>query len=279
MKVGIVARTDVDEAITLARHAFELLRQQGVECIVDKEAAVKLGLKGVDVNEVKVDAIVAIGGDGTILRLVKKLRQQAPILGIRLGKVCFLGEVDPESLEEAIKKLVERKYYVEEAMRLRVTTESGMEVDVVNEVAVVTSQPAKVMWIKVLVEGAEVYEGLADGVIVATPTGSTGYAMSALGPIVDPALEAYLIVLLNPLNLNHRPLIASAEKTAKVIVGKPGATLVADGEAVERLSSQSWIKVRRAPSTALFIRLGHQRAGFYDRLRKLFEARARVRGV
>jgi len=277
LKVGVVARVDVDEAIKLAKTAFELLKQRGIDFVVEREVAAKLGLEGVDVKEMEADAIIAIGGDGTILRLIKRLKRQTPILGVRLGKICFLGEVVPEGLEEAIERLAEHRYYVEEAMRLRASTESGQEVDVVNEVAVVTSQPAKVVLVKVSIDDVEVYEGFSDGVIVATPTGSTGYAMSALGPVIDPSLEAYLIVLLNPLNLNYRPLIAPAEGVVKVTIGRPGATLVADGEVVERLNSQSWVKVEKAPSKALFIRLGHKRTGFYDRLKMLLEARATVK--
>ena len=103
LKVGVVARTDVEDALNLARTAVELLRQRGAQCVVERDVAAKLGLEGVSVEDMEVDAVLAIGGDGTILRLLKRLKRPVPILGVKLGKICFLGEVEPRDLEEAVE--------------------------------------------------------------------------------------------------------------------------------------------------------------------------------
>jgi len=275
LKVGVVARTDLDEALDLARRAIELLSRRGAPYFIEADVASKLSVEGVRLEDMDVDVLLAIGGDGTILRTLKKLRCEASILGVKLGKICFLGEVEPEELEEAVDRLVKARFYVEEAMKLRVGLRGGVEVDAVNEVAVVTGQPAKVVRLRVSVGGINVYSGLADGVIVATPTGSTGYAMSAHGPIVDPSLEAFLLVLLNPLNLSYRPLVASAAEIVEVEVGKPGpgAVVVVDGEVTEKMESGGRVRVWRSPLKARFIRFHEGRAGFYRRLGRLFEAR------
>lgn len=277
MRVGVIARMDVEAALSLARQAVELLKQRGVDCLIEEGVAAKLGLKGVRVEDMEVDAVLSIGGDGTILRSLKRLRHPAPILGIKLGKVCFLGEAEPEEVEEVVEKLAAAKFFVEEVMKLRAELQGGVEVDAVNEVAVVTNRPAKTMELKVAVGEVEVFSGLADGVIVATPTGSTGYAMSAHGPVVDPSLEAHLIVLLSPLNLSYRPLVASASREVEVRVEGPEAAVVVDGEAVGKVGEGGWVRVRRSPFKAKFIRLSQDRANFFRRLKGLFEARTMVR--
>ncbi|MCX8204303.1 MAG: NAD(+)/NADH kinase [Candidatus Nezhaarchaeota archaeon] len=277
MKLGIVSRTDLKEALELVRRASRLLNERGVRYIIEHGTASKLGLEGAAIEDLDTNAIIAIGGDGTILRLLKRLKKPIPILGVKLGKICFLGEVWPEELDGAIERLLESKFFTEEVMKIMAETRGGgIEVDAVNEVAIISSQPAKVVELKASVRGVEIYAGLADGVIVATPIGSTGYALSAHGPIVDPALEAMLLVLLNPLNLGYRPLVISAEAVVEIKIGRPGGMVVIDGDLVCKLEEGDWVKVRKSPRKAVFIRLSRREVGFYERLKKLFEIRTRM---
>lgn len=279
MKLGIVSRTDVKEALEVVKQASKLLSERRVDHVIEHNTASKLGLEGVFVEDFDVDAILVIGGDGTILRLLRKLKKPIPVLGVKLGKICFLGEVEPRGLNEAIDRVVKHEFYVEEAIKLVAEMKGGVEVDATNEVTVVSSQPAKVVELKVSVRGVKVYNGLSDGIIVATPIGSTGYALSAHGPIVDPTLEAMLLVPLNPLNLSYRPLVTSAEAVVEIKAGKPGGVVVVDGDFVGVLEEGDQVKIRKSPRKAAFIRFSSRGVGFYERLRWLFETRAKAERV
>ncbi|MEM4700320.1 MAG: NAD(+)/NADH kinase [Candidatus Nezhaarchaeales archaeon] len=279
MKLGLMSRTDSKEALEIVKQAIRLLSRRGIQYVIERNTAIELGLEGVAIENTDVNAILAIGGDGTILRLIRRLKKPVPILGVKFGKICFLGEIEPKDLDEAIERLIESKFSVEEVMKLTAKVKDGIEADAVNEVVVVGSQPAKVVELRTLVEGVEVYSGLADGIIVATPIGSTGYALSAHGPVINPAIEAMLLVPLNPLSLSCRPLVVPAEVVIEIKVGRPGGVVVVDGDLVGNLKEGDWIKVYRSPRKAAFIRFGDKRIGFYERLKGLFEVRARIRGI
>lgn len=276
LKLGVTSRTDSKDALKIAEQIIRLLSRRGIQYAVESDTATKLGLEGTVIENLDVDAILAIGGNGTILRLLKRLKKPIPILGIKFGRVCFLGEVGPEDLGEAIGRLIESRFFIEEVMKLTAEIKGSIEVDAVNEVAIVSSQPAKVMELEVSIEGAKVYAGLADGIIVATPIGSTGYALSAHGPVINPVVEAMLLVPLNPLNLSYRPLVTPAEVIIEIKVGRPGGIVVVDGDLVSDLKEGDWIKVRKSPHRAAFVRFGDKRTGFYERLRRLFEVRTRI---
>ena len=274
-RVGLVSRTDQVEALRLARGLHDALVKRGVEAILESEVAAKLKLEGVPLSRMDPDLLVVIGGDGTILRAAKTLpSSETPILGVKMGKTCFLGEVDPHEALRAIELVLAGHYELEENLKLRAIV-GDLKVDVVNEVLLMTGQPAKVVKLKVEVEGEEVFEGLTDGVIVSTPTGSTGYALSAHGPIIDPKVEAYLMVYLNPLNLGVRPLIVAAESVTTLRLEGPGpkALLIADGEVIKELGEGSVVEVRRSPVKARFVRLRSGRGVFYSRLKDLMRRR------
>ncbi|RLF12054.1 MAG: NAD(+) kinase [Thermoprotei archaeon] len=275
--IGLTSRTDLAYALELTKQSYSYLTSKGALCQVEAETASKLCLPGVQLEELSVDALIAIGGDGTILRTLKRLANpETPILGVKVGKICFLGEVEPEELQLALDKLLRGDYAVEEVMKLRASIAEGKSSDAVNEVVFVTSQPAKVIQFEVIVGGEEVFRGLADGAIIATPTGSTGYALSAHGPVIDPELEAMLVVLLNPLNLSSRPLVVPASETLKfkVLAPSPEALVVVDGEVVGKINVGGEVEVKKSPVKARFIRFHARKPAFYERLRKLVEWRA-----
>lgn len=274
-RVGLVSRTDLEAAVSLARDIHRELSARGVECLVEDGLASRIGVEGSPLDRLDVDLAVVIGGDGTILRAARRLPSpDIPILGVRMGKTCFLGEVDPEQAFEAIGHVLSGRFEVERALRLRASVR-GLEVDVVNEALLTTSQPAKVVRLKVEVDGVEVFSGLADGVMASTPTGSTGYALSAHGPIVDPEVEAYLLVYLNPLDLRARPMVVAASRPTRIEVVEPGpkAILVADGEEVAQVEGGEVVEVRRSPSHVCFARL--RGGSFFTRLRSLMDKRSR----
>jgi len=134
----------------------------------------------------RVDFIVSIGGDGTILRTIHKMADPVPILGINMGTLGFLVDVEPGDAVDTIKRLLSG-FDVDVRSRLKLLLNGVCLPRATNEIAFLTASPAKMIEFEIIVDGALMEDFRADGVIIATATGSTAYAMSAGGPIVDPA--------------------------------------------------------------------------------------------
>ncbi|MBQ3684193.1 MAG: NAD(+)/NADH kinase, partial [Methanomicrobium sp.] len=189
MKFAIVARPDNAEAISLAKNISEFLSGRGHETVMEKNTANAAGISKAaisDISELSADIAVVIGGDGTVLHTVRQLRKQIPIVGINRGHVGFLTELDPDEAKSYIEKIEEGRYFIEERMRLHVLVDGEYAGDALNEAVIATSRPAKILHFIINIDGVPAERFRADGIIVSTPTGSTGYAMSAGGPIVDP---------------------------------------------------------------------------------------------
>ena len=266
-RVGIVSRYDEPGAIELAgivsRH---LESKSGIEEIVlERDTASGLGTDGVPIEDLDADLLIIIGGDGTILRTIQKLRRQIPILGINFGRVGFLADVAPENALSAIDEVL-ADLAVEERMRLTIRINGDTLPHATNEVVIVTTRPAKMFAFRILVDDHELDCLRADGIVFATPTGSTAYAMSAGGPIVDPKVGGIVIVPLAPYKLSSRPWVVSAESriTLEPIPAFKDAAIVIDGHHTQPVRAGDLITITRADEPALFAKTGWQ---FYEKVR------------
>ncbi len=266
--VGITGRTDVDEATEVAREVCRLCRDYGLEVVVDES----LGIEGVETADVRSlgetsDVIITIGGDGTILRVSRLTSEhEVPILGVNLGKFGFLTEVGKDEIRDAVRRLAEGEFEVEERSKLLVEVGGEERGDVLNEVTVITSRPAKMIQYGLLIDGFEVERAWADGVLISTPTGSTAYSLSAGGPIVEPEVECTIITPLNPFKLEARPMVVSMDRRIEVEVHDPDrAEVVLDGQ--KYLKFDEPVIVRRSPRKALFVRFD---SSYFERLREKF---------
>src|SRR5256712_4391205 len=151
----------------------------------------------------KADVVLAIGGDGTILRALQL--SDAKVLGINSGSLGFLAEVYAEEIDEYLDRIVRGDYKVEERMRLKVTVDGERMFDCTNEAVVHTAHVAKIRHFDIRLGDEMVERVRADGMIVATPTGSTSYSMSAGGPIVDPHVDAIIVTAIAPFKPASRP--------------------------------------------------------------------------
>jgi NAD+ kinase len=216
------------------------------------------------------DAVVALGGDGTLLRAVRALAgAPRPLLGINLGSLGFLTDVGAEDLEVALAALVERRYRLDPRMLLDARPESRAPValQALNEV-VVHGARGRVLEFAIRVAGRELGRTLADGVIVATPSGSTAYSLSAGGPVVSPRLQALVVTPISPHSLTVRPLVVSADETIEIVVHRTvagTAALTVDGQPGGTLAVGERLEVRRAPHDLQLVTT-HDR-DFYDTLR------------
>ena len=224
------------------------------------------------------DCLITLGGDGTLLRGARLLNgSNTPILGLNLGRVGFLTTAAPDDLDRALDSIVRRAYTTEPRLALQSAIvgkgpkggQSRVEPLVLNDVVVHKGGVARVVRLKVSVDGDEVAQYSADGIIVSTPTGSTAYSMSAGGPIVVPTVDAIVVTAICPHTLAVRPLVlpAPAVVTIQPIPPWSDEVLVSfDGQVGTPIQPGERLEVRRADRPILLIRLGPE--SFFKRLRR-----------
>ena len=266
--VGLVANPNLEEAVsTTARFSRELAA--AAEVVLSQEVAQKLGQPGVPVERMEADMVICFGGDGTMLRTLQKLPRPTPILGVNFGDVGFLPQLEPRQAEQELLRLI-GGFEVREAMRLAVELNGQKMPPALNEAVLVTSRPAKIAHFRVEVDGRLLDEYRADGVVLATPTGSTAYSMSAGGPIVDPRVDATLIVPLAPYRLSARPWVVpgSSEILVRTLREYKHCNLVIDGQHYEEVGSHDQMRFTRSEQPALFVDAGPK---FYKKVREKLE--------
>lgn len=273
MKIGVVARLDIDRAVKLAEKIVNFLLERNVETFIDAPLVEKLKKDKnyqnlvCDLAEMDVNMVVAVGGDGTILRTQSFIsKKKIPLLGINMGAVGFLTEIDPENALNAMTEVLSGNYFIEERTQLQVWHNRKLQT-ALNEVVLMTRKPAKMLHIEIRVDNEVVEELRADGLIVATPSGSTAYAMSAGGPIVDPKVGAFIIVPICPFKLGARPTVVSNNSTIEVKLLKEGkkAVAVIDGQFEEEINYMDKITFKKAKDHAYFVRLNK---GFYKKVQE-----------
>ncbi|MGH7701372.1 MAG: NAD(+)/NADH kinase [Gemmatimonadales bacterium] len=221
------------------------------------------------------DCLVTLGGDGTLLRGARALNDSAtPILGINLGRVGFLTTASAQTLDWALDALVRKAYATEARLTLVSVIESRQgapreEPSVLNDVVVHKGGVARVVRLRVSVDGDEVGQYSADGIIVATPTGSTAYSLSAGGPIVVPAVDAIVVTAICPHTLAVRPLVLPSHSVVTVEPIPPWTEEVLvsfDGQVGTTIQPGERVLVRRGERPVMLVRLGPE--SFFARMRK-----------
>lgn len=211
----------------------------------------------------RAEVVLALGGDGTVLNICRRMGgRQKPVLGIRFGYKGFLAEVLPEEMEAAVERLALGKYSISERMRIEAQVLSGRrrgrKLVALNEIAVHAGPVARRIDVNVKVDGEGVLAYDGDGIIAATPTGSTAYSLAAGGPIVAQDLEAVVITPVSPHTLAARPLVVGPESQVEIDVHcrERRAAVTADGQDACKLKSGDSVLVRRHPKPFLLVELG-----------------------
>lgn len=274
--IGIVTKGSED-ALRLASDVLKHIKERyGIRCLIDELTASKLGLSGVKIEDMQVDLAIAIGGDGTILRLAQKMKEPStPILGINLGALGFLSSVEPEEAIWAIDRIFSRDFYLEDRMKLASTCDGEKLPDALNEILIITNQPSKVINIEVVKDNIILYKGKLDGLILSTATGSTAYALSAGGVLIEPDLNVIEVAFICPVDVGVRPIILSADANLKIRVLSDGARAqaVVDGQHYRHLNFNSEVLVSRSRNRAVFVVFDK------ERICKKFKARMGIRNV
>lgn len=255
--VLVLAHTGREATAEAARTAVQRLQDAGVEVRVLAEEARELGLTGVRVCDRDSGAadgaelVLVLGGDGTILRAAELARQSSvPLLGVNLGRVGFLAEAEQEDLDDTVARVLDRAWTVEERTTLDVVVlVDGTEVDrgwALNECSVEKASRARMLEVVVEVDGRPLSRWGCDGVVAATPTGSTAYAFSAGGPVVWPSVQAMLVVPISAHALFARPLVTGPDTVVALEVlpsGSPGVA-ACDGRRSRALPHGARVEVR-----------------------------------
>jgi NAD+ kinase len=214
------------------------------------------------------DLIVSLGGDGTMLRAMRLAdRQRAPVLGVNLGKLGFLAEIDVPELPEALSAVDSHEYLIEP--RLAVDAILGEQVmTAFNDIAVVRQPGQSSAQVAVRVDDQTFVSYAADALVVATPTGSTAYSFSAGGPIVGPSVEALLVTPAAPHSAYNRGLVLSVNDTLAldILPGSEQLAVEVDGQVSVYVAAGDRIDLQPRPAAARVVRLG--RTTFYERARR-----------
>jgi NAD+ kinase len=253
MRILLVSRIDNQDALAFTEKIRTVLEKEGSDVVYDRDTAKALGVTGCSFTDANPEIVIAVGGDGTILRTIQQMPRPFPILGVNWGEVGFLADLEPSEALEFIQTLP-WGFSVEERMRIALSNNGTCLGNALNEALIVTSRPAKMLKFSIIVDGITAEQFRADGLLISTPTGSTAYAMSAGGPIVDPRIQGFLLVPLAPYMLSSRPHLISSDRHLQIKLdsAKP-AHLVIDGQKAIGVGSSMTIEVRRSEHPALFV--------------------------
>jgi len=256
MRICIVSKVDTKEPLELAQSIGWELSNKGHQVVYEDSVASELGYTGVSLNDLSADLILVIGGDGSVLRAVRLMKKQIPVLGINQGRVGFLTDVEKENIPSLFSNL-RPPFTLDKRMRISVDCNGKNLGSALNEAVIVTSRPAKMLSINVFLNGKIIDSLRADGLIISTPTGSTAYAMSAGGPIIDPGVEAILLVPIAPYMLSSRPYIFNSQSEIKIVIDSvKTAVLAIDGQNQYELSEDITVTIRKSEEPALFVDVG-----------------------
>ncbi|MCW4002494.1 MAG: NAD(+)/NADH kinase [Candidatus Bathyarchaeota archaeon] len=266
--VGIVARYDKKQALKLTEELADYLKSKGLEVHIEDTLSgkIKTEYDFVPLSKMKADFVVSMGGDGTILRTSITLpKPEPPILGINMGVRGFLTEVEPKNACEAVERILKGEYKIEKSAKLAVSAGGEALPDALNEVVISAGEPSKILYSQICKDGKPILKCQADGLIVATQTGSTGYNLSAGGPVLDRNVDAFVLTPICSLTVFHSLVFPANSKITFNVIRPKNMLVLIDGNYRKLLDTKDPVlEVTRSKNVTSFIRF---ETDFYDRLR------------
>jgi len=266
--VGIVARVDRKGAMKFATKLIAHLEEKGLSVFLEPKLAERTKKTGaaLPLEKMKTDLIITVGGDGTILRTCLLIpKPEPPILAINMGVRGFLAEVTPKEGLDAVDRCLEGRFTLERCMKLASFKEDTRLPDALNEVFITSGAPAKLLYTTIWKDGEAVADCRADGIVVASQAGSTGYSLSGGGPVLDPEVDAFVLTPVCPLTVFH-PIVFPAKSTINIELLKPKrAVVVIDGHFRTRIEPKHpRITITKSEHESSFVRF---KGDFYHRLK------------
>lgn len=276
MLIGLIPHLRKPEALAACHDLVNWLQMQGIRPCYSSEVGDCLRRPEFAVDEAamaEAELLVVLGGDGTLLSVVRRYAAWGlPILGINLGKLGFLSEIELKDMFVGMGRVLRGDFFVQERMLLQVRVlRDGRQVRdlrALNEMVVSKGAFSRMLELDINIDGQFLDPLPADGVIVGTPTGSTAYSLSAGGPIVDPDIKVLLLTPICPHSLQSRPMVISPVSTLHITVHAQhdDVLLTIDGQESFPLELADQVVVSRANEVARLIKVSDH--GFYDVLRK-----------
>ncbi len=269
-RLGIAVHRFRPDALQVARQVAQWALQYGIGTVVDESDVAAVDSPHVVAGDAgDVDVLVSIGGDGTMLRAVRTLAgRQVPIIGVNLGTLGYLAAVEEDALIDALEAwrtgVEGNDFHFDNRMLLEVAIWSKgarlANVLALNEVVIEKRETGHTVRLGVDIDKAPFTTYAADGLIIATPTGSTAYSMSARGPILSPRLRAMLITPVSPHMLFDRSVVLDGNEVARIeILGHRSVNVATDGDLVHTLHPGDVVEVRAAQEVARFMRFEERR--------------------
>jgi NAD+ kinase len=276
--VGLVVSLHRRRAQAAAGPLIAALERAGVAVRVAREGLAPAGSNAEvvpDADVMRTDLVIVLGGDGTLLHAAGRAAVQGvPVLGVGLGSFGFLAEAGVDELHAQLPEILAGRFAIDERLMLRATVRREDETigswTALNDVVVGVRSFTHLIRLGISLDGEPIATYSADGLVVATPTGSTGYTLSVGGPVVDPSVDSLVIAAICPHTLQSRPVIVSPDALVTVRIEHASKelrdiALTVDGDAVTELRPQDVVEVARAEFGAKLVRIGA--STFYVRLR------------
>jgi len=260
-RIGIIAKGNKPEAIQVVKELIGWLKDHKVECFVDSDIAKAVSHPALDKQEMAgaVEMVVVLGGDGTLLAAARALqKRQVPILGVNLGGLGFLTEITLTELYPMLEAILRGEYKTDERMLLEARVWRKEKVidtfQVLNDVVINKGALARIIELETSVDQAYLTTFRADGLVISTPTGSTGYSLSAGGPIVYPSLQSIIITPICPHTMTNRPIIVPDEAVINVTLcsADQEVFLTLDGQVGFKMELRDRVEVKKGEG---FVRL------------------------
>lgn len=273
--LGLILNYRREQPISMGKKLIEKFRQKGIKVFVLEEEGSVLDIEPTFITSdlgKKVQCVLAVGGDGTFLRAARYVAPLGvPILGINMGTLGFLTEVEVGEIEEALVKLFQGKFWLEDRMMLEAKIKRKGQIikgfQGLNDVVINKGPLARLITLKIYVDEEYVTTYKADGVIFSSPTGSTAYSLSAGGPIVYPEVEVIILTPICAHTLDARPIVLPSNKTVCVkIINQAESMLTIDGQSGFELEREDEIIIAKAPYSVSMIRIKEKR--FFTVLRE-----------
>lgn len=266
--VGLVARYDSKQALKLVEELSDYLIKRNLTVKIEDTLSDKVSAQAefLPLKALKTDFLITIGGDGTILRTCMAIpKPEPPILGINMGVRGFLTEIEPKDACAAVDQILKGDFSVEKCCKLAVSTGESETPDGLNDVVVFAAEHSKVLYTQIFKNEQPILKCQADGLIVATQTGSTGYSLSAGGPVLDMGVDGFVLTPICALSV-FRSLVFPADTKVTIKAIRPKEMLVIiDGRFRQHVTSENaCLTITRSKNVTSFIRF---KGDFYDRLR------------
>ncbi len=261
---GIITKRNKPEALSLTGEIAAWLSARGIKVLVEKEVAEKIGHPDhVDRDEIpsRADLLIVLGGDGTLLSVARLSRVESiPVLGINLGGLGFLTEISKEETFPVLEKILAGEFETEQRLMLKATIYRQGEIigasNVLNDIVINKGVLARIIDLETCIDGAYLTTFKSDGLILATPTGSTAYSLAAGGPIVYPSLNSIIVNPICPHTITNRPLVVPDTATVKVILktADQNVHITLDGQVGMPLQGGDVVEVNKAAGHIQLIR-------------------------